>query len=244
MPEIDFRRTPVTLLLAAVIVAIELVSTLDGARRAYFADDLRLVLLSYIWAGEIWRPFTTTIIHGDFLHAAFNVYWLFVFGRALEPYLGSLRYALLIGLLAYGASMTSFLIKNVNTPLNGQIAGVGFSGVVYGLFGLLWVGQRWRPEFRYVCPREIVMVMIGWFFLAILLTHAGAMRIDNTGHAAGLGLGALYAAAAYAPRHRRLYLVAAIAVSAVLLVSVVNAPGHPLYVKYTNAMNLRKMLGQ
>ena len=100
-PELNFRRTPVTLTIAALAVAIEFVSMLDPSRRELYAVGYKMGMLSTIWSGEIWRPFTTTLLHGSPLHAAFNVYWLLIFGQALEPRLGSWRYLGIFVLLGY-----------------------------------------------------------------------------------------------------------------------------------------------
>ncbi len=163
-PELDFRRTPVTLLVAAVAVAIELVCTFDPGRREVYAEGWRLGMLSPVWSGELWRPFTTTLLHANFIHAAFNVYWLVTFGRALEPFFGSVRYLLLLVLLACASTMPSFLVNNWSTPLDGQISGVGLSGVLYGLFGFLWVGRNYRSTFQEVCTPDIIQMLIAWFF--------------------------------------------------------------------------------
>ena len=92
LPEINFKRTPVTLIVMAVAVSLELACSLDslqdGGRRLTYYNDY-LGILPRIWAGELWRPFTSTLMHGGLLHAAFNVYWLLIFGTALEHTFGS-----------------------------------------------------------------------------------------------------------------------------------------------------------
>ena len=141
-PDINFQRTPVTLILAAVAVALELACTFDdaqdgGRRLAYYHDSLGI--LPSIWAGELWRPFTTTLLHGGLLHAAFNCYWLVIFGSALENRFGPFRTLGLIVLLGYVSTLPQFIVSNYNTGPKEQIAVVGLSGVVYGLFGILLV---------------------------------------------------------------------------------------------------------
>ncbi len=235
-PELDFRRTPVTLLVAAVAVAIELVCTFDPARRMVYANVWKLGMLSLVWSGELWRPVTTTILHGGIIHAAFNVYWLLVFGRVLEPFFGSFRFLAVLVLLACTATMTSFLVNNWSTPLDGQYASVGLSGVMYGLFGILWVGQRFQRKFYEVCPPEVVQLMIAWFLFCFPLTYLGVMRVDNVAHGAGCAVGLLYGQALFEPKKRILWRIAAVAVTLVALASMIAAPGHPLYEKYRDAV--------
>ncbi len=238
-PELDFRRTPVTLLVAAVAVAIELVCTFDPGRREVYSEGWRLGMLSPVWSGELWRPFTTTLLHANFIHAAFNVYWLVTFGRVLEPFFGSVRYLLVLVLLACTSTMPSFLVNNWSTPLDGQISGVGLSGVGYGLFGFLWVGQRFRSRFQEVCNPEVVQLFIAWFFFCIVLTYLNVLPIDNVAHGVGCAMGMLYGQALFEPKRRFLWRAAAVLVTLLGIGSMIAAPGHPLYEKHVRNEAIR-----
>ncbi len=88
-PEINFRRTPVTLILTALALALEVVCTLKPEMRLSYYDEFKLGIWWQIWAGELWRPFTTTVLHGGILHALFNMYWMTVFGPVVEHHFGS-----------------------------------------------------------------------------------------------------------------------------------------------------------
>jgi len=226
---IDFRRTPVTIILSGIIVALEVVCTLDPERRFYYYDGLKLGMLSTIWEGELWRPFTTTLLHANLLHAAFNVYWLWVFGQTLEPRFGSLRFSGLCVLLAYGSTLPQFLVTNYDVPVDAQVGCVGFSGVNYGLFGLLWVGRRWRPEFAEVCDAQTVRLMLAWFVLCVVLTHVDLMPVANMAHGAGLLFGVLYGLAAFDIRRRLRWSALAVAATLAVLATLVGFPGHNGY---------------
>ena len=230
-PEINFQRTPVTLIIAAVAVALELVSFIDPDHREFFASTCRLGMLSPIWSGELWRPFTSCILHGSPIHVAFNAYWVLIFGSALEPRFGSLRYLGLFVLLGYVSMMPEFLLSNLDTPLDEQAGGVGLSGIVYGLFGLLWMGRRWRPEFEAVCNNDTVNLLIAWFFICIVLTRLEMLRIANIAHGAGAIFGVLYGLALYDTRLRKRWIAAAGAATLLVLATVIACPGHPLYEK-------------
>ncbi len=232
-PELDFRRTPVTLLLAAVVVAIELVCTLDPDRRLVYQSTWKLGILSTVWSGELWRPFTTTLLHGQMfgtplLHAAFNVYWLVTFGRALEPFFGSLRYLLLLIVLAFCATMPSFLAGNWDTPIWAQNGTVGLSGVIYGLFGILWMGQRYRQDFRSVCGAEVIQFFVAWFLFCVAVGLFG-VPIDNVSHGAGCLVGVLLGKSLFEKNRKWMWRTASAVVTLMLFSLAFAAPGHPLY---------------
>jgi len=238
-PELNFRRTPVTLLIAAIVIAIEVVCTFDPDRRQVYYSVWKLGILSTVWSGELWRPFTTTLLHGvvfggPLLHAAFNVYWLVTFGRALEPYFGSFRYLLVLIVLSFCATMPSFLAVNWDTPTDAQQGTVGLSGVIYGLFGVLWMGERYRQDFRSVCGVEVIQFFIACFLFCVVLTFFGE-PIDNVAHGAGCVVGILFGKALFEPQHKWIWRTISALVTLILVSLAFGAPGHPLYTKHLEA---------
>ena len=229
LPEINFRRTPVTLIVMAVAVALELACSLDdfqgGGRRLACYNDY-LGILPRIWAGQLWRPFTSTLMHGDLLHVGFNVYCLLIFGTALENHFGSYRTLGLVVLLGYVSMMPEYVIGSFGREEPIMI--VGLSGTVYGMFGMLYIGRRWRPEFEAVCSPLTVLILVFWFFLCIVLTHTGDMRVANIAHCGGFMFGLLYGEAAFS-RHRRRWTSLAVMASLLVLSTLVACPGHSGY---------------
>jgi membrane associated rhomboid family serine protease len=227
LPEINFKRTPATLIIMAVAVALEVVCTIDdlqgGGRRLAYCNDY-LGILPLIWMGELWRPFTSTLMHGDLLHAGFNVYWLLIFGAALENHLGSYRTLGLIVLLGYVSMLPEYVIGSYHREQPIMI--VGLSGIVYGLFGMLWIGRRWRPEFDAVCTPQTAQILLIWFFLCIVLTYTGHMMVANIAHGAGFIFGVLYGQAAFSPERRRRWIILAVASSLLVLSTLIACPGH------------------
>jgi membrane associated rhomboid family serine protease len=103
---------------------------------------------------------------------------------------------------------------------------VGLSGVVYGLFGLLWMGRRWHTDMYAVCDQHMSQILLGWFFLCIVLTYANILPVANIAHGAGFGFGVLYGGALWSPRQRRRWLAAAVVITMLVLVTLVACPGH------------------
>jgi GlpG protein len=46
--------------------------------------------------GELWRLFTSVLLHGSILHLVFNIYWFWVFGTSIEKVFGHAKTAALI----------------------------------------------------------------------------------------------------------------------------------------------------
>lgn len=241
---IDFRRAPVTLLLTAIAAAIEIVCLIDDGMRDTFYVHYRLGLLSPLWSGEVWRPATSSLLHASPLHAAFNIYWMIVFGTALEARFGPLRIGALLVLLANVSMLPEFVIMNFRvTNLSEQQGAVGLSGVVYGLFGMLWMGRRYVPEFREVCRDEIVALMVFWFFFCIAATAMRIFPVANIAHGFGLGFGALYALVIFDRQHRLAWLVAAGASTLLVLSTFAYVPRHALYREHAENEAVRRLRG-
>ncbi|HKQ37356.1 MAG TPA: rhomboid family intramembrane serine protease [Verrucomicrobiae bacterium] len=133
--------------------------------------------------GEVWRLFTPILIHRDFLHVILNVLCLLALGGMIERRHGSVRLALLVLLFAAISNIAQYLVAG---PLFG-----GLSGVIYGLFGYVWLRGRVDPASGFVLPPYLISMMIVWFFICLIppLMEKAGLRIANGAHAAGLVAG-------------------------------------------------------
>ncbi|HEX6822569.1 MAG TPA: rhomboid family intramembrane serine protease [Candidatus Sulfotelmatobacter sp.] len=143
--------------------------------------------------GEFWRLITSNFLHGNILHLAFNIYWLWVFGTLVERVYGHLRTTALIALFALGSSFFQFAFS---------LGGIGLSGVGYGLFGLLWVLSRRDDHFRNSISQKTIQVFVVWFFFCIAATVMRIFSVGNIAHGVGAILGILTGFAITMPRRR------------------------------------------
>ncbi|WP_261624298.1 rhomboid family intramembrane serine protease [Nesterenkonia marinintestina] len=145
--------------------------------------------MSEVWF-EPWRMLTSSIVHspGNAMHLAFNMLALWFIGRTLEPALGLWRYAALLVLSAIGGSAAVLWLTDPQTPT------LGASGIVFGLFGALFVLMR-------SAGGQVGGIAV---LLAVNLVFSFAVpNISWQGHLGGLLTGVLCAAViAYAPRGR------------------------------------------
>src|SRR5262249_51769424 len=79
----------------------------------------------------------------------------------------------------------------------------GLSGVVYGLFGLLWILGRNDSRFAGVVDGGTVGLFLIWFVFCCFATATGLWNVGNVAHGAGAILGILLALAMLAHGRRR-----------------------------------------
>jgi GlpG protein len=60
------------------------------------------------------------------------------------------------------------------------------SGVVYGLFGYLWMKSRYEPGSGFYVTQNTVVWMVGWFLMCLFGVIPG---VANAVHAAGFLVG-------------------------------------------------------
>jgi hypothetical protein len=120
--------------------------------------------------------------HVDLLHLIFNVYWLWVFGTAVEAEFGRLRTAAIFAFFAAGSDAAEYAVFN---------GGVGLSGIGYGLFGLLWILSSRDERFRDAVDSQTIGLFVVWFFLCILLTVGEIWAVGNVAHGMGAVQGIL-----------------------------------------------------
>lgn len=131
--------------------------------------------------GEAWRLVTPIFLHFSVLHILFNMLWLRELGGAIEDRRGPVKYLGLVLLIAVVSNVGQYWITG--QPLFG-----GMSGVVYGLFGYIWLKQRVEPAAGLALPPMAAFWMIGWFVLCWTGTFG---NIANWAHTFGLFTGML-----------------------------------------------------
>lgn len=150
--------------------------------------DLQAPLFTKIREGEFWRLFTPSLMHGGILHILFNMAWAWLLLKAIEGRLKRWKLALIVLIIGVVSNVAQYLMSG---PLF-----LGFSGVVVGLVGFIWMRQRVAPWEGYPLHRStIVFVLI--FVLGMLVIDLIAfavvgfgltentIQIANTGHIVG-----------------------------------------------------------
>lgn len=206
-----------------LLMGICLVATIPVLRPQLLDDPLWqrvfsafLIMPSDIWSGQYQGLITNIFVHGSILHILFNMLWLYSLGMVLEATIGPLLMLVIMAAAGFVASGAEFAVM-------GQ-PGIGFSGVVYALFGMMWAGKGRYPAWDAMATRDNWRYMVGWAIFCVITTVTGFMRIANFAHFGGLLFGLSIGYAFFAPRRRPLWLI----VTALLLVvSVLSATWMP-----------------
>jgi membrane associated rhomboid family serine protease len=184
-PTVFLRWPPVT---TSLIIAAAVVTLLYWSKVK--AISWLIAIPFYVWDWQLWRLATSVLPHGDPLHLIFNLIWTWRFGKAVEQWMGSLRFAGFVLAASAGPIAAEILLA-------GSV-GVGLSGVGYALFGLLFALRRDEDFAAEQASPGVIQLFVAWFFICVALTYWDILPVANTAHAAGFVIGWLYGRAALA----------------------------------------------
>ena len=191
------------LIVGSVLVTLYTAWGQDEERLRLFVISLWPAASPRAWAeilgGEVWRLFTPMFLHYSVQHLGFNMLGMVNLGRPLEKVCGSRAYASLCLILALLTNVGEYLI-------NGAPNFGGMSGVLYGLFGYIWMRGRCDPGFVLQMPTETIVIALVWF-VACFTGKLGP--IANGAHSIGLVVGAVWGVAAGRAALRRLQTASA-----------------------------------
>lgn len=213
------RRAPLTLGLLLLCVLVALFSQFGDARspitRTFsfakyapserFHDRVEVYGLRGIQQGELWRLWTPIFLHFSVWHLLLNMLAFLSLGLMIESRRGPLwmlGFILLVGLVSNVAQyafpdwfdLQAYLAPGDNRANVFSIFG-GMSGVLFGLFGYLWMKVQFDPEPGLFLDRQSVFFLLSW----LVLCMTGALgNIGNTAHVAGLLAGMAWGLARWA----------------------------------------------
>ncbi len=139
-------------------------------------------------SGELWRLWTVTLVHAPLtqmpLHLLFNMYLLYLAGPFTERLYGRIGFLLVYLAAAAGGSLATFAFGDA-------AGGVGASGALFGLFGLLISVQYVHRPMLDRGARAFMGQFLGLVILNLILGFAMSGIVDNWAHIGGLVTGLL-----------------------------------------------------
>ncbi len=158
------------------------------------------VRLASVVGGEVWRLITPIFLHFDIFHLVFNMYWLFVIGGQIENRYGSFWFGVLIIL---AAAISNFVQCIVPVTIGGSApfldggylinAFGGMSGVVYALFGFVWMRMTYDRASGLFLPQTTIFLLLGWLVFCMTPVSQEILQgnVANWAHAIGLLVGVI-----------------------------------------------------
>jgi membrane associated rhomboid family serine protease len=128
--------------------------------------------------GDWWRLFTSAFLHAGLLHIAFNMYFLWFVGSAVEQALGRGRFLLIYIVSALAGSAGAL----VWTPTEFT---VGASGALFGILGAALVLERQGNLVLGGAAAALIAINLLFGFIPSLVPGA-VIRISIGGHIGGL----------------------------------------------------------
>lgn len=141
--------------------------------------------LADVRRGQVWRLITPILIHYGPIHLLFNMIWLVDLGGQVERVRGSLYLLAMVIATALISNFAEYLWSGPNFG--------GMSGVVYGLFGYVWIKGRYEPQSGLGVSQQTVLIMMIWLVICMVGVVG---NVANAAHVLGLVVGV---AIAYAP---------------------------------------------
>ncbi len=196
---LQLRRRPLTMALVIVSVVVFLLQQLSlgsvvvsslmfttahlDPGRGWLSNGLDPIL-----AGEVWRLVTPIFLHFSIMHILFNIWAVIVEGTMIESCRGTFRLAVLVLVAAVLSNLGQHFYTAQADPGKFHLFG-GLSGVVYALFGYLWMKGQYEPEQGMILHPNTITTMLFWL---VLCMTGWVGSIANAAHVVGLVVGVAF----------------------------------------------------
>lgn len=183
------RRAPLVFSMIVLCVVLAVLGGFDPRSTVHrilmFADPFSPAAgqngLANILQGQVWRLLTPVFLHGDLMHIIFNMLWLQSLGSQIESKLGTPRFAAIVIFTGIFSNVAQFAVSGPRF--------LGMSGVVFGLFGFIWMRMVHDPSSAYQLGRGTIVLMIGVLILGFSGILDSVVSIANWAHLGGLVAG-------------------------------------------------------
>ncbi len=140
---------------------------------------------------EPWQVVTYAFMHGGFMHLFFNMFALFMFGRALETEWGARNFLIYYFACVLAAAGTQLLWTTLTGSL---VPTVGASGGVFGVllaFALLYPRERLMLVFPPIPMQAWLFVTLYGILELVLGVTSSVGGVAHFAHLGGMAGGAL-----------------------------------------------------
>ncbi len=111
-----------------------------------------------IHQGQVWRFFSPCLMHANFLHILFNMIWVWILSSQIEQRMRKWKLCALILIIG--------IISNTVQYFASGPYFLGFSGVIVGMAGFIWMRQKKAPWEGYPLQKATLLFLL-FFVLAM-----------------------------------------------------------------------------
>ncbi|HEV7122183.1 MAG TPA: rhomboid family intramembrane serine protease [Rhodanobacter sp.] len=180
------------MLITLVIIAITTIVSFLAFNNGRLMNDLILWPPAIARQREYYRLFTYGVVHADISHLLFNMFTLFFFGRAMEPFftrmLGSLGFALFY----IGGLVVSILPTYLKNRTNPNYRSLGASGAVSAVLFAYILLAPWQRIIVLVIPMPAIVYAVLYTVYSIYMDRRGQGNINHSAHLWGAAYGVLF----------------------------------------------------
>ena len=176
----ELANAPVTY---ALIVANMVISLYAFFIDRGFVNQFAFNVAAVMKREEHYRVITSSFLHVDFFHLAFNMMTLYFFGPAVEAMLGKLGFIVVY----FGAIIASGVVSAIVNKRNPGYSSIGASDAVSGVVLSFCVFEPFAPIYFFLIPIGVPAILYGVLFIVISARMMGAAgnRIAHEGHLGG-----------------------------------------------------------
>jgi len=177
-----------------------------------------------IWDGAFYGLFTAFFAHGNFAHLVFNILFVVLLGRTIEPVMPRAVY-LLFMILAAG------ITAGCELGIVGLTA-IGASGVGCAMFGLMWAGQARFESWRTIATNQNMGLVLIGLLLCVVVSALKIVPVANIAHFSGILFGVCMGKLWAAPKQRPFFLAVLLLLALVPTICLFWMPWSPKRTHY------------
>jgi membrane associated rhomboid family serine protease len=179
---------PITL----VIIAITCVVSFMAFKNSRLMNDLILWPPAIAGQREYHRLVTYGLVHADFSHLLFNMFTLYFFGRAMEPFFSDSLGTFGFALFYIGGLVISILPTYLKNRANPNYRSLGASGAVSAVLFAYILLAPWQQIIVLVIPMPAIVYALLYTGYSIYMDRRGQGNVNHSAHLWGAAYGVIF----------------------------------------------------
>jgi membrane associated rhomboid family serine protease len=179
---------PITL----IIIAITSIVSFMAFKNSRLMNDLILWPPAIARQREYHRLVTYGVVHADFNHLLFNMFTLYFFGRAMEPFFTSRLGTFGFVLFYIGGLVLSILPTYLRNRDNPNYRSLGASGAVSAVLFASILLAPWQQIIVLVLPMPAIIYAVLYTGYSLYMDRRGQGNVNHSAHLWGAAYGVVF----------------------------------------------------